>query len=61
MTRKNKLITVKSEQIWRELKSNLAAKGMTLTDFFDKQIKNFLSEGKDNEQSNEKSNRSSSN
>ena len=61
MTRKNKLISVKSEQIWRELKSNLAAKGMTLTDFFDKQIKNFLSEGKDNEQSNEKSNRSSSN
>jgi len=61
MTRKNKLITVKSEQIWRELKSNLAAKGMTLTDFFDKQIKNFLSEGKDSEQSNEKSNRSSSN
>jgi hypothetical protein len=34
---------------------------MTLTDFFDKQIKNFLSEGKDSEQSNEKSNRSSSN
>jgi hypothetical protein len=49
MTRKNKLISVKSEQIWRELKSNLAAKGMTLTDFFDKQIKNFLSEGKDSE------------
>ena len=61
MTKKNKLITVKSEQIWRELKSNLAAKGKTLTDFFDKQIKNFLSEGKDSEQSNEKSNRSSSN
>lgn len=61
MTRKNKLISVKSEQIWRELKSNLAAKGMTLTDFFDKQIKHFLSEGKDSEQINEESNSSRGN
>lgn len=61
MTRKSKLISVESEQLWRELKSNLAAKGMTLTDFFDKKIKHFLSEDKDSDQSNEESNSSNGN